>query len=137
MEVTVIATMIIQVLSPYFVKAGEEVASAVGQTAWHKVTELYQLIKSRFGKEESDYPSQTLDQFESNPEKRRAAMQEILEEILEKDQEFANAISNLLDDDEGASQSRPVFNTTISGSTVGEVLNIDRLEGGLTINKQN
>ncbi len=62
-------------------------------------------------------------------------MQEALEEILAKDTGFAASLLALLKDAEQAGAGT-VFNVSVFGGEVGEVINIDRLEGGLTINKR-
>ncbi len=135
MEPTALATAAIGILSPYLVKAGEEVAKSAAQAAWKKAAEIHKSIKSRIEQEEDDYLSRTLQRFEESPEKRKGAMQEALEEILAKDTGFAASLLALLKDAEQAGAGT-VFNVSVFGGEVGEVINIDRLEGGLTINKR-
>ena len=78
MDPTEIAMAAITILSPYLSKAGEEIAKNAAQAAWKKAADIYQAIKTRFEKEEDDYPSQTLLRFEANPEKRKGTMQDVL-----------------------------------------------------------
>jgi len=135
MEVETLASTAITVLSPYLTKIGKGIASKASSAAWEKATELYDLIKDRFDKETDEYPSQTLERFEKEPEKRTAAMTEVLTEIIEKDSEFAGKLESLLLEAEKAGVGS-VFNVSIFGGEVGEIINIDKLEGGLRISKR-
>ncbi|UCC52881.1 MAG: hypothetical protein JSV68_02730 [Anaerolineaceae bacterium] len=134
MDPNAIAASAIAILSPYLVKAGEEIAKGAGQAAWKKTGDIYEAIKVRFAKEEDDFPAQTLEQFEKSPDKRKGAMQDVLGEILAHDPAFTQQLTNLLKeaDDAGAGA---VFNVNIFGGEVGEIINVDKLEGGIKIDK--
>ncbi len=134
MDVAIIAQTAIAILAPYLAKAGEEVAKKSGEAAWKKAEAIYQAIKTRFQKEKDGYSLQTLKRFEENPEKRKAAIQEVLEEILDKDSGFAQSLFTLLKEADEAG-GRTVFNVNISGGKVGEVINVDTLKGELSISK--
>ena len=135
MDITIIASATIAILSPYLAKAGEEVAKKAAGAAWQKVTAIHQEIKARLKKEKDDYPSQTLKRFEESPENRKGAMQDVLEEILSKDKAFAESLLSLLKEADKVG-SGTTFNVTIFGGEVGEIINIDKLEDGFTINKK-
>jgi hypothetical protein len=135
MDISAIVTAAITILSPYLAKAGEEAAKKVGSAAWEKATEIHQAIKARFKKEEDSYPAQTLEQFEKDPEKRKGAMEDVLKEIMEQDTEFSARLLSLLEEADEAGAGA-VFNVNIFGGEVGEILSIDKLEGGLTIDKR-
>jgi hypothetical protein len=135
MEPTMIATAVVAILSSYLAKAGEAAAEKAGVAAWHKATEIYQTIKARFVQEEDNYPAQTLKQFEERPASRKSALKEVLEELLNQDVEFAQSLTQLLKEVD-KSGGKTVFNVNVFGGQVGEVINIDKLEGGLTINKK-
>ncbi len=135
MDISAITTAVITVLSPYLVKTGEEVAKKVGVAAWEKATEIHQSIKARFKKEEDSFPAQALEQFEKNPEKRKGAMEDALKEVLAKDPEFSESLVGLLKEADKAGTGA-AFNVNIFGGEVGEIINIDKLEGGMTIDRR-
>jgi histone deacetylase complex regulatory component SIN3 len=134
MNIETIATATITLLSPYLAKMGEEAAKKAGDAAWKKAAEIHATIKARFKKEKDEFPSKTLEQFEKNPEKRKGAMQDVLTETLDKDPDFAKSLLKLLTEAEKLGTGA-IFNVTIFGGEVGEIINVDRLEGGLEINK--
>jgi hypothetical protein len=132
-DINAIAAAVITLLSPYLAKAGEEAAKQIGNAAWKKMAEIHQIIKTRFKKEKDDFPAKTLEQFEKDPKKRKGAMQEVLVKILEKDPELATSLLNLLKETEKAD---PEFITQVLGGEVGEIFNINKLEGGIKIDKR-
>jgi hypothetical protein len=135
MDVSVITSAAIAILSPYLAKAGEEVAKKVGGAAWEKATEIHQAIKKRFKEEQDDFPAQTLKRFEKNPEKHKGGMEDVLRDILEKDSGFSESLLGLLKEADQAGTGA-VFNVTIFGGEVGEIFKIDKVEGGLRIDKR-
>jgi hypothetical protein len=135
MDPITIASSAITLLTPYLAKAGEEVSKKAIGAAWEKIAEIHQSIKDRLAQEKDKYPKETLKRFEKEPEKRKQAMQETLAEILEKDPTFAKKLVKLLKDAEKAG-SGTVFNTNVFGGAVGEIINIDTVQQGLTINKK-
>lgn len=134
MSVAPIAKAAVTLLAPYLARSGEAIVKKAGEAAWEKAEEIYQALKKRFDKEKDDYSRKTLARFKEKPEARKATFQELLEEFLHKDPEFAKLLLNLLKeaDEAGAGAT---FNVNVFGGKVGEIINIDDLEGGLTINK--
>lgn len=135
MDVQAIASAAIAILTPYLAKAGEEIAKKAVGAAWEKAREIYQAVQARIAKEKEPYPQQTLGQFQENPEKRQGAMQDVLIEILEKDPAFAERLQCLLKEAQQAGAGT-TFNTNVFGGQVGEIINIDKVEKGLTIKKE-
>jgi len=135
LSTSAIAAAAVALLVPYLQKAGEEFAKKAGQAAWEKAAEVQKAIKARFAKEKDRYPAETLKRFEEKPEARQAAMQEALEGVLNEDHEFARTLLQLLKEADAAGAGT-VFNVNIFGGQVGEIINVDQLEGGLTIRKQ-
>jgi cell division septum initiation protein DivIVA len=133
-DIATIAAAAVTILSPYLVRTGKEAAEKAAEAAWKKASEIHQAIKARLGEEGDDYALRTLQRFEANPERRRDAMQDVIEEVLDKDSDFARCLFSLLREADGA-HAGATFNVTIFGGAVGEVINIDRLQGGLTISK--
>ena len=133
-----IATTAISILSPYLMKLGEEVGKKAVGAAWAKVEEIRQSIKDRFAQEKDDHATTTLARFEEKPESRKAGMQEVLEEILTSDSEFASNLMTLLKEAEQA-HAGDVFNvefhTNVSGhGKIGKVVNIGgNVEGDVKI----
>ena len=135
MDPITIASSAIALLTPYLAKAGEEVSKKAVGAAWEKVTEIHKTIKERLAQEKDKYPKETLKRFEKEPNKRKHAMQETLAEILEKDQAFAKKLVIMLKDADKAGAGT-VFNTNVFGGEVGEIINVDTIQQGLTINKK-
>lgn len=135
MDSTGIAAATIAILTPYLFQAGEEGGDrGADQEAWLTAATIHQSVRSRFAQESDHYPLETLDRYEKNPDKRKAAMGEVLEEILENDAAFSQRLLSLLRkaDEAGAGA---VFNVNVSGGQVGEIISIDKLEGDLIIGK--
>jgi len=135
MDPITIASSAIALLTPYLAKAGEEVSKKAVSAAWEKVTEIHKAIKDRLAQEKDKYPKETLKRYEKEPAKRKQAMQETLAEILEKDPAFAKKLVIMLKDADKAGAGT-VFNTNVFGGEVGEIINIETLQQGLTINKK-
>ena len=135
MDPITIASSAIALLTPYLAKAGEEISKKAVGAAWEKITEIHQAIKDRLAQEKDSYPKETLKRYEKEPQKRKQAMQETLAEILEKDPSFAKKLVKLLKDADKAGAGT-VFNTNIFGGEVGEIINIETVQQGLTINKK-
>ncbi len=135
MDPVTIASATIALLTPYLVKAGDEVAKKAAGAAWEKVTEIYKALKERLAREKDKYPKETFKRFEKEPEKRKQAMQETLAEILEKDSDFAKKLMEMVKNANKLGAGT-VFNTNVFGGKVGEIINIENVHQGLTINKK-
>lgn len=135
MEAITIAASAIGLLTPYLAKAGEEISKKAVGAAWEKVGEIHKAIQERLGQEKDKYTKETLKRYEKEPVKRKQAMQETLAEVLEKDPDFAQKLTKLLKDANKAGAGA-VFNTNVYGGEVGEIINIDTIQQGLTINKK-
>jgi hypothetical protein len=102
------------------------------QVEWSK--EIYELVLFFSELENNDYLTHTFKRFEEHPEKRRTVFRDILQEALEESPVFLRAFFNLLKERDPDKHGRIVFKTDVSGGTVGQIINVDRLEGGLNIN---
>jgi hypothetical protein len=98
MDVQVLATAAVALLSPYLVKAGEAFAKQAGEKLADKAEALYQAVKDKF--KGDAYAEQTLARVEETPEAtgRQAVLQEVLAEKLEEDPEFAGTVRRLLEE---------------------------------------
>lgn len=135
MDSATIASAAISILTPYLAKAGEEVAKKSANAAWEKASEIYKAVKERFTQEKDKRSQEMLKRYEKEPEKRKRTMQEILAGMLEKDPGFSKKLLKLVRDAE-KSGAGTVFNTNIFGGEVGEIINIETVQNGLTINKK-
>ena len=135
MDVSVIASAAVALLSPYLAKAGEELAKKAGTAAWDQVTKIHQAVKARFKTEEDTFPAQTLERFEKEPEKYSGGMEDVLKGVLKKDPEFSQSLADLLNKADRAGAGS-VFNVSVRDSEVGEIINVDTLSGGLSIDKR-
>jgi len=82
----------------------------------------------------NDYMAQTLSRFAQNPQKRRAVFQSTLLELMEESPLYSRVLADLAGANESDEVGKTVFKTSISGGEVGQVINVDKLEGGLNIN---
>jgi hypothetical protein len=130
---TEIARAVIILLTPYLVELGKSIAKKAGDAAWEKTIALHQAIKERFAKEQSNDFNQALQKFEEQPESRQGGFQDVLVELLQKDPGFAVSLSRLLEEVQGDKSA--TFITSVSGGKVGEIFNINYLEGDLTFYK--
>ena len=135
MDPITIASSALAFLTPYLAKAGAEVSKKAVGAAWEKVGEIHKAIQERLAQEKDSYPKETLKRYEKEPTKRKQAMQETLAEVLEKDPDFARKLTKMLKDADKAGAGT-VFNTNVYGGDVGEIINIETVQQGLTINKK-
>jgi hypothetical protein len=135
MEISAMATAAIAILAPYLAKAGEEAAKKAGNAAWAKAAELMAVIKTRFKKEKDEKPTKILEGFEKAPENSRAEMEAVLEKLLAKDAKFSKTVFKLLKEAEKAGANTE-FNVQVFGDQHGDIFNINKVEGGLRIDKR-
>ncbi len=133
-DVKQLAEGVLTLLTPYLVIAGGALAQKTGDAVAEKALQLFNRIKERFAKDKDSYARQALDRFEQEPDKRKAGFQEVLEEILTQDSEFAQSLTTLLAES-GAASAGPTFNTQVYGGQVDTITNIQSVTGGITFNK--
>jgi outer membrane lipoprotein-sorting protein len=92
--VTMIATAVISVLSPYLVKGAEEFIKAAGKDAYEKAKTLLATLKSRWANDQE--ASEQLARFEQKPERYRSVLEDILNEKLVQDENLATDLNRLL-----------------------------------------
>lgn len=133
--IATLATNVVAVLAPYLAKAGEEFAKEIGKAASNKIGALYQALKARF--QDQPTASEALADVEAAPddEDARSALRLQLKKQMLADPGFAETLRQLLDEI-GHDKQAATFLTLVYGGKVGEIINIDELEGGLTINKE-
>ncbi|MCI5212572.1 MAG: hypothetical protein D3910_28145 [Candidatus Electrothrix sp. ATG2] len=111
MDVATITAATVGFLGPYLVKAGDAVAKKAGEKTIEAVGPLYQAIRKKFRGD--SYAEQTLSRVEEKPksEARMAALQGVLNEKVENDQDFTKLLEQLIEQIKGADGK-------ISGNTV-------------------
>ena len=135
MEISAIAAATIAILSPYMTKAGEEVAKKAANAAWEKASEIHQAVKAKFLSNNVKSSRQLMEQYEKDPKENKSKMEAALAEVLESDPKFTEKLLELLKQAHEAGAGA-VFNVTVAGGEVGEIISIDKLEGGLRIDKR-
>ena len=135
MEIGAIAAATIAILSPYLTKAGEEVAKKAASAAWEKASQIHQAVKAKFKSNKVKSSRQLMEHYEKDPKENESKMEAALAEVLESDSKFAEKLLELLRQAQVAGVGA-VFNVTVAGGEVGEIISIDKLEGGLRIDKR-
>jgi hypothetical protein len=91
-----LATKVIAVLLPFVSKSAEEFATQVGDAAYDKAKALLSTIKQKWSRDKE--ATETLACFEEKPERYKAVVEDILQEKLAEDHDFAAHIARLLQD---------------------------------------
>ena len=126
-----LSTDLTQLLAASFDPAAEKELQAAQQVLARETSDMILLLSQLDG---NDYMAQTLGRFAQNPQKRRAVFQSTLLELMEESPLFSRVLADLASAAERDEVGKNVFKTSISGGEVGQVINIDKLEGGLNIN---
>ncbi|WP_433330200.1 hypothetical protein [Spirillospora sp. CA-294931] len=109
MEPITLAAATIGVLVPYLGQIAGGGLARIGETATdsasQRVTELYRAIRTRVTG--ASYEEAILDGAEEQPENeaRRAALQNVLAELIQNDPDFAETLSELV---KGTTEIRPI-----------------------------
>lgn len=98
MEIATLASAAINLLGPYLATGADEFAKTAGKAAAAKVGQLYQAVKDRLKKDESDDAGRTLARFEDAPDSpsRQAALENALAELMAKDASFAETVLQMV-----------------------------------------
>ncbi len=92
------ASVAVSLLSPFLVKAGEKFAEKVGEKLADKTGQVYKLLKEGFATDE--YAGLTLLRLEQAPENegRKSALETVIKEKMEADNEFAEQLGRLINE---------------------------------------
>ncbi|MFN8487581.1 MAG: hypothetical protein U0350_08325 [Caldilineaceae bacterium] len=82
-------------LTPYAVKAGEAVASKIGESVIPGAKKLYELVQNRFMKE-SHETVKVFDHFVEDPKKYSGRLENVLLDLIEQDPDFATQLQREL-----------------------------------------
>ena len=134
-SISSLAAGIVAVLAPYLAKGAEEIAKGAGKAAAGKLGELHRVLKARLQKE--PVANKALADLEAQPKKKsaRAALERELTAQLSSDPAFEETLRGLFSEIRQDAGLRS-FLTQIYGGSVGEIINVHTLEGGITINKR-
>ncbi|SRR5260370_1111481 len=109
---TALASQVVGILTSFFSKAGEAVASKFGEDAYEEGKHLYHIIHDRFAKEpDNGRASKALQSFADDPETYDTTLEKVLISILQSDPEFANALKSI-------TQKGPIQRLEIGNSSI-------------------
>lgn len=120
---TTIASTVVSLLVSYLKivgenlakKAGEQIGSKLGETAWVKAKQLFEIVKMRFTSNSDT--AKVINALEKSPNdnETQLAVQFHLKQMLETDKDFAKKLAGLLKEisEVGADT---IFQTNISGN---------------------
>lgn len=116
------ATVVVKFLAPY-VKVGakrivetaaEKFSSAAGEHVAETAESLWSRVRAAF---DSPDEQRTLERFEKDPERMAGSVEVILEEKLERDEEFARELEQLVEarSPDGAGTGAEIMHATVAG----------------------
>ena len=92
-----VATQVIAVLTPFFSKVGEAIATKFGEDAYQASKHLYEVVRDRFAKnDDGGRASKALQNFADDPQLYGNVFKEILLPSLQADPGFAVTINQIL-----------------------------------------
>ena len=87
MDPASLAASAVAILTPYVVKGAKELTEAAGEMAYEKAKQLLGTLKARWSQD--PVASDSLSRFEKKPDVHGPALQEIIQEKIEKDPQLA------------------------------------------------
>ncbi len=124
-----ITTTAVALLTPYFAKAGEEIAQKAGDAVWEMATSLYHAIKQKFTRDQDSYAQQTLQRLEEQPtnEARQIALADILNEKIQADPSFAQELKQLVQKTTQTQGVTQFLTQVYDQAQVNKIINIGQL----------
>jgi hypothetical protein len=115
------ASVAVSLLSPFLIKAGEKFAEKVGEKLADKTGQIYNLLKESFVGDE--YARLTLLRLEHAPENegRKSALETVIKEKMEEDNEFAKQLDKLIDEAKQADTNNVIASGNRSVAIGGNV----------------
>src|SRR5262245_42890104 len=109
---TALASQIVGILTSFFSKAGEALASKFGEDAYEEGKHLYHIVRYRFAQEpDNGRASRALQSFIDDPETYGTVLEKVLVSMLQSDPEFANVLN-------GITQKGPIQRLEIGDSSI-------------------
>jgi hypothetical protein len=93
----VLASQVVAILTPFFSKVGEAIATKFGEDAYEESKHLYEVVRDRFVKKDDDgRASKALQNFADDPQLYGEALEKTLLPVLQADPHFAATINHIL-----------------------------------------
>ncbi len=93
----VLASQVVAILTPFFSKVGEAIATKFGEDAYEESKHLYEVVHDRFVKKDDDgRASKALQNFTDDPQLYGEALEKSLLPVLQADPHFADTINHIL-----------------------------------------
>lgn len=96
MDPATLAASVISILTPFVTKTAKELVESVGQVAYDHAKSLLNKLKTRWSSD--PVASDSLARFEKKPEVHAPALQEIVQERLELDQQLQQEVAQTVKD---------------------------------------
>ena len=94
---TIVATQVVAVLTPFFSKVGEAIATKFGEDAYAASKHLYEVVRDRFAKnDDGGRASKALQNFADDPQLYGNVFEGMLQPLLQSDLGFADTIIQIL-----------------------------------------
>ena len=94
---TMVATQVVAVLTPFFSKVGEAIATKFGEDAYQASKHLYEVVRDRFAKnDDGGRASKVLQNFADDPQLYDNVFEGMLQPLLQTDPSFADTITQIL-----------------------------------------
>ncbi len=94
---TLVATQVVAVLTPFFSKVGEAIATKFGEDAYAASKHLYEVVHDRFAKnDDGGRASKALQNFADDPQVYGNVFEGILQPVLQIDPSFADTVTQIL-----------------------------------------
>ena len=93
----ILASQVVAILTPFFSKVGEAIATKFGEDAYEESKHLYEVVRDRFvKKDDNGRASKALQNFTGEPELYGEALEKTLLPVLQADPHFADTIHYIL-----------------------------------------
>ena len=96
MDLLTFAGTLVSVLTPFFIKGGEQFAAEAGRSAFQKVESLWNRITSQFHGDKTI--TKDLSDFRENPGRNASILADDLHQEMEKNEDFASDLIKILND---------------------------------------
>jgi len=94
---TMVATQVVAVLTPFFSKVGEAIATKFGEDAYEATKHLYEVVRDHFAKnDDGGRASKALQNFADDPQVYGNVFEGMLQPLLQSDPSFVDTITQIL-----------------------------------------
>src|SRR5439155_853346 len=97
MSLVALTSQIVAILTPFFSKVGESIATKFGEDAYEESKHLYGVVHDRFTKkDDGGRASKALQNFADDPALYSGVFEQVLCSFLQADPDFAQTVERLL-----------------------------------------